>query len=68
MVYKLPNSICDTIFSIRKLIQNSFDYFIYWILSKKVTSLTSDESIEKFIKIFKGKNNLNLIFLITLTI
>lgn len=52
-IYKFPGTISLLIFSIRKFIENSFDYLVYWIISRKVVELTADESIEKYIRLFK---------------
>lgn len=53
LIYKLPNTICLIIFSLRKFIQSSFDYLLYKLISKKVGELTTPESIQKYIRLFQ---------------
>ncbi len=52
-MYKLPDMFCLIVFSLRKLVQNWFDYLVYWLISRKLTELTTPMHIARYIRLFK---------------
>lgn len=41
------------IFSLRNLLESAFNYFVYWLVSKKVAELTTSENLARYIKLFQ---------------
>ena len=55
-IYRLPPFMCLLIFSLRKCVEKTFEYFIFSVISRKVkTSLARPENVENLIRTFKGK-------------
>ncbi|CAF0709444.1 unnamed protein product [Brachionus calyciflorus] len=52
-IYKVPSWLALLIFSLRNLIQKSFDSLVFWTVSKKIDEMTQPEALSNYIKLFK---------------
>ena len=56
--------LCLALFSLRKFIRTSVDYFFYWLISRKIEEITAPESLSKLVNLFQGRIILHLNFLL----